>query len=78
MPASYGAIAAEAGDPPAEILFISDVAAELDAARAAGMRTVLSLRPGNHPAAAARLIGSIRSFDEIAARLKRAASLYSL
>ena len=47
---SYERIAAEdAITPPADILFISDVVAELDAARAAGMRTVLALRPGNHP-----------------------------
>jgi methionine salvage enolase-phosphatase E1 len=34
---------------PAEAVFISDAIAELDAARAAGMQTVLALRPGNHP-----------------------------
>jgi enolase-phosphatase E1 len=35
--------------PPGDILFVSDVAAELDAARAAGLRTALMLRPGNPP-----------------------------
>ena len=35
------------GLPPAEILFLSDVVAELDAARAAGMQTGLVVRPGN-------------------------------
>lgn len=49
-PASYAAIAAAFGLPPNEILFLSDVTAELDAARAAGYRTGLLLRPGNRPA----------------------------
>jgi enolase-phosphatase E1 len=49
-PASYAAIAAELGLPPGEILFLSDVTAELDAAREAGMATGLFLRPGNRPA----------------------------
>jgi enolase-phosphatase E1 len=48
-PASYARIARETSQAPANILFISDVVAELDAARAAGMGTRLSLRPGNHP-----------------------------
>jgi enolase-phosphatase E1 len=63
-PASYGRIAAEVGELPPHVLFVSDVVAELDAARAAGLRTLLSLRPNNppqppidHPA--------VRSFDEI-------------
>jgi enolase-phosphatase E1 len=62
--ASYRRIARETGESPAAVLFISDVAAELDAARAAGMRTVLALRAGNapqppheHPA--------VTTFDEI-------------
>ena len=45
--ASYQKIAAEFGLPPSEILFLSDVVAELDAARAAGMQTALVVRPGN-------------------------------
>ena len=47
--ASYRSIAAAFELPPSEILFLSDVTAELDAARAARMRTGLSLRPGNRP-----------------------------
>lgn len=46
---SYARIARETGEPAGGVLFVSDVAAELDAARAAGMRTALSLRPGNQP-----------------------------
>lgn len=48
-PASYQAIAQDWGLPPASILFLSDVPAELDAARTAGMRTGLVKRPGNRP-----------------------------
>lgn len=44
---SYRQIAAALELNPAAVLFISDVVAELDAARVAGMRTVLCIRPGN-------------------------------
>lgn len=44
---SYVAIATDSGLDAGDILFVSDVAAELDAARAAGMQTVLCVRPGN-------------------------------
>jgi len=45
--ASYGKIAAAFALPAGEILFLSDVVAELDAARGAGMQTALLVRPGN-------------------------------
>ncbi len=51
-PASYATIAKEFAVAPATILFASDVAEELDAARSSGMRTVLLLRPGNEPVTA--------------------------
>lgn len=44
---SYRRIAEELRLAPAEAVFISDAIAELDAARAAGMKTILALRPGN-------------------------------
>ena len=44
---SYRKIAGDFGLPPAEILFLSDVVAELDAARTARMQTALVVRPGN-------------------------------
>jgi enolase-phosphatase E1 len=63
--ASYRRIASAIELPPSTILFVSDVVQELDAARTAGMRTVLSLRPGN----AAQPVGhghpTIRTFDEL-------------
>jgi len=47
-PASYTTIANAFGLPASEILFVSDVTRELDAAREAGMQTRLCIRPGNH------------------------------
>jgi len=55
---SYRKIAGAIGLPPAEILFLSDVPEELDAARQAGMRTTHLIRPplplvdAGHPAVA--------------------------
>jgi enolase-phosphatase E1 len=43
---SYRRIAAEIGLPPGEILFLSDIRAELDAALAAGMSTAWLVREG--------------------------------
>ena len=45
--ASYRTIAADMGLEPWEILFVSDVGPELDAAREAGLATALAIRPGN-------------------------------
>ena len=47
--ASYARIAAGIGHEPRDVTFVSDVSAELDAARAAGMDTILAARPGNPP-----------------------------
>lgn len=63
-PASYASIAAIAGAAPSDSLFISDVAAELDAARRAGMRTALADRPGNPPQPA-HTHQVIQSFDAV-------------
>jgi enolase-phosphatase E1 len=48
-PDSYGVIAARIERPTREILFVSDVIAELDAARAAGVQTVLCVRDSRTP-----------------------------
>jgi len=48
--ASYAAIAAELGLEPARILFLSDVAAELDAARDAGLLVAQIARPEDETA----------------------------
>jgi len=46
---SYSRIAQAMGVEPHAILFLSDVVEELDAARAAGMQTVLVDRPADYP-----------------------------
>lgn len=46
---SYRIIAERLGASPGDILFLSDVVAELDAARAAGLRTVLLDRREDYP-----------------------------
>lgn len=48
-PGSYESIARELGMRPGMVAFFSDVVAELDAARSAGMCTVFLDRPGNAP-----------------------------
>ncbi len=44
---SYAQIIRELGAAPADVLFVSDVPDELDAAAAAGMSIALAVRPGN-------------------------------
>ena len=63
---SYRHIAAELKREPEELLFLSDVHAELSAARAAGFKTMLCVRPGN-PEPAREDEQVVRSFDEIVA-----------
>lgn len=48
-PASYERIAKMLDRSPSEIVFVSDVVSELDAADAAGLQALLCKRPGNHP-----------------------------
>jgi enolase-phosphatase E1 len=61
---SYTRIASAVGLPPGHVLFVSDIVRELDAARAAGMQTRLSERPGNAvtPKHDHRIV---RTFDDI-------------
>jgi enolase-phosphatase E1 len=64
--ASYERIAAARGKAPAEVLFVSDVPAELDAAREAGMRTSLCVRPeAAEPKPGAAFHPVVRSLDEV-------------
>ncbi len=63
---SYRQIAAALRRPPSAVLFISDASAELDAARAAGMRTALCVRGTPPPQEARADHPRIRSFDELA------------
>jgi len=63
--ASYTAIATDCGLPTDQILFVSDLVEELNAARNAGMLTALALRPDNKPTPA-HDHPVITSFSEIA------------
>ena len=63
--ASYQAIAKDFGLPPAQVLFLSDVLDELEAARTAGLQTGLCKRPGNAKVAAEHGHPEITSFDQI-------------
>ena len=62
---SYRRIAAEFHLPALEALFVSDVIKELDAASSLGMKTLLSVRPGNPPQPKGHAHGVISSFGEI-------------
>jgi enolase-phosphatase E1 len=63
---SYATISRTIRLPPGEIVFLSDVDAELDAARAAGLQTVRLLRPADTPSDATTTHPTAASFDEIA------------
>ncbi len=62
---SYESIAQALGLGPREILFVSDVTAELVAARNAGMAVVLSVRQGNPLQPGAGEFEVVRTFEEI-------------
>jgi enolase-phosphatase E1 len=64
-PQSYELIAAALREPAEDILFISDVVGELNAARAAGMQTLLCVRPGNDRQAPSEDHKIIQSFDQV-------------
>jgi enolase-phosphatase E1 len=63
--ASYRAIAEDMGLAPGQILFCSDVLAELDAAAAAGLQTTLVVRPGNAAVAETHSHPVVNSFDDL-------------
>jgi enolase-phosphatase E1 len=60
---SYRRIAAALGQPPSAVLFVSDVTAELDAAREAGLATALAARTPPGPEPAGHL--TVASFDDL-------------
>lgn len=64
-PQSYRQIAATLSQSPTFVLFISDVVAELEAASAAGMKSLLCIRPGN-PEQSADQFDRIETFAAIA------------
>jgi methylthioribulose 1-phosphate dehydratase / enolase-phosphatase E1 len=63
---SYKNIAATLGvDLPSEILFATDVLAEAQAAKEAGWRAVLVVRPGNEPLPQGQPFAIVHSLDEL-------------
>ena len=62
---SYAQIAADIGLPPEQILFLSDIVAELDAAGAAGLQTALVARSENAPATNGHGHAVIHDFSEV-------------
>ena len=62
---SYLRIAEAMGLETHEILFISDVVEELVAANEAGMKTALSIRPGNAPQAGESLFTRLQDFQDL-------------
>jgi enolase-phosphatase E1 len=62
---SYARIAAQYGLPAGQILFLSDIVAELDAAKAAGMKTGLMCRPENPPVIEKTDHPQLKTFDDV-------------
>jgi len=62
---SYRKIAETLNASPDDVLFVSDVVAELDAAKEAGMQTLLSIRPGNQPQEHAERYRAIHTFESV-------------
>ena len=73
-PASYGAIARTTGFAPEAMLFLSDVDAELDAARVAGMQTGRLLRPADTPPGATTVHPAYADFNDVRRALLERAS----
>jgi len=64
--ASYNEIVQSLGvDSPSEVLFITDIIEEAEAAQKAGLDAVLSLRPGNAPLPAGHTFPSVTSFNQL-------------
>ena len=63
-PESYAKIAGKLSIDSTQLLFVSDVVAELYAAKEAGMQTRLCIRPGNPPQPASQF-QSITNFDGV-------------
>ena len=62
---SYRRIAEKMKLPVGEILFVSDVIDELNAAHEAGMKTLLSIREGNAPQDNVKSYPEVHNFDQI-------------
>jgi enolase-phosphatase E1 len=63
--ASYARIAEALGEAPSHVVFLSDLTAELAAAKGAGCQVLLSLRHGNPPQLDAATYESIETLDGV-------------
>ena len=68
---SYARIAEAVQIRPADIVFLTDVVPEVDAATAAGLQVITCVRPNNAPLPDDYTRPTIRSFEEIDLRLPR-------
>ena len=64
-PESYARIAAALERSTGQMLFVSDVTAEVDAARSAGCQVALSVRPGNAAQHAPEGVRVVHTFEEL-------------
>ena len=62
---SYKNIVQDLEVSPEEVVFVSDVTAELEAAETAGLNVVLSVRPGNAPVVEGHGFEVITNFEEL-------------
>jgi len=62
---SYAQIASTLRFPPVEILFISDIIEELDAAHSADLKVLLSIRPGNPPIKKNIVYDAVETFQTV-------------
>lgn len=65
QPQSYRRIVAELQVAAEQVVFVSDIAEELEAARTAGLCTALSIRPGNQAQNSAEKYRAIHSLTEL-------------
>ena len=63
--ASYAHIVSDIGCDAGQVLFVSDILEELNAAKQSGLQTALSVRPGNNPVEQDHDHPVIQSFAEI-------------
>jgi enolase-phosphatase E1 len=66
---SYTRIAEEVEIRPADIVFLTDVVPEVDAATAAGLQVITCVRPNNAPLPRDYDRPTVHSFDEIDLRV---------
>jgi methylthioribulose 1-phosphate dehydratase/enolase-phosphatase E1 len=62
---SYAEIITTLGAEPSDVLFVTDVLGEAQAAKAAGLNAAIAVRPGNKPISESHEFPLVSSFDEL-------------